>query len=387
MSGNRYIYFDHAAATPVDSRVAKVMQPFFSEEFFNPSSLYAPAVMVRKAVDDAKHKIAINIGANKDDCIITAGATESINLAMTASQGGSVITSAIEHPAVLESAKQYPYSIAGVGANGIIDLQSISRLITPETQLVSVGLANHELGTIQPLSEIAELVSKERLRRRQSGDNRPIWLHADASQGVGQLDISVNRLGVDLLTINSGKIYGPKQVGLLWRRAGVELKPIIFGGGQEMGLRSGTENVAGAIGFAEALDIANKHRKSERKRLSDLREVMRKILFGSLGDKVEEIGDKKRRLSSHMMLAFSGIDAERLVYLLEAKDILVSTGSACSASSDQGSKVLQAIGLQEGFVRGSLRISLGRTNTQDDIITATKEIVVAVEAEYRRLEK
>ncbi|PID32823.1 aminotransferase [Candidatus Saccharibacteria bacterium] len=385
MSDVEQIYLDHAAATPLDQKVERAMQPFWRQLFFNPSSPYAPAVKVRRTIDQARHRLAISIGASQDDCIITAGATESINLAMTAAEGGQVITSAIEHPAVLESAKLYDHQIIGVSSDGLVDPESLAKSIQPETQLISISLANNELGTIQPLSKIAQIVQSERMRRQDVGGRRPIWLHADASQGVGQLDVHVGRLGVDVITINSGKIYGPKQVALLWRRPGVRLKPVIVGGGQELGLRSGTENVAGIIGFAEAMNQAELHRKSEAKRLAKLRDDMQRQIVSEFGDDVKVFGNQKRRLSSHLLLSFAGIDAERLVFLLENQGVLVSTGSACSANKHGGSHVLKAIGASPAEIAGSLRISLGRLNNPENTKLATERIISAVKSERERL--
>lgn len=379
------IYIDHAAATPLDSRVLRVMQPFFADNFYNPSSPYAPAAEVRQHFEEAKHQIAIEIGAQRDDCIMTAGATESINLALSAAAGGHVVVSSIEHPAVLAATAQYSHAVVDVRSDGIIDPPSVADAIQPDTQVVSIGLANSELGTIQPLREIATVVQSERARRHETGDKRPIWLHSDASQAAGQLDVNVARLGVDLLTINAGKIYGPKQVGLLWRRAGVQLSPIVRGGSQEMGLRSGTENVPGVIGFAEAMRLANKQRATESRRLSDLRNSMQKQLLSAFGADVVFFGNQKRRLSSHLSVSFPGIDAERLVFMLESHGVLVATGSACAANKGTGSHVLRAIGASEREVRGSLRITFGKLNNSENTRVAAERLIEVVNLEKARI--
>jgi len=256
------MYLDHAAATPLDERVFLAMQPYFSEKFMNPSSPYAPALAVRRDYEAAKQVIASSIGAKPDELVMTAGATESINLAF-GSMNGHVVTANIEHHAVLAAAKTRDHTLVASDERGIVTAESVRGAIRPDTQLVSVALANNELGTVQPLRDIAAVIRAEREARLTRGDTTPIYLHSDASQGAGQLDVHVARLGVDLLTLNAGKVYGPKQVGLLWAASHVRLSPQIVGGGQERGLRSGTENVAGTVGFAKAMELAERNRKSE----------------------------------------------------------------------------------------------------------------------------
>jgi cysteine desulfurase len=378
------MYLDHAAATPCDEMVVAAMQPFFRERFFNPSSPYAPAIQVRRRVEEARHVIAQTIGAQASDCTITAGATESINLAMTAGRNGHVVTTAIEHHAVLAAAKQYRHTIVDVSAKGAVAVEAIEAAIRPDTTVVSVALANNELGTIQPVSTIATMLKKIRTDRLKSGTTTPLWLHCDASQGVGQIDINVARLGVDMLTLNSGKLYGPKQVGLLWHTPSVRLQPLIVGGGQETGLRSGTENVAGVIGFSVALERAHVHRHGEAKRLRALRDELQRRLEDAFPDMVVS-GDQKRRLPSHLHVAFPGLDGERLVFRLENRQVFVATGSACAANSGTGSHVLQAIGADEAVRQGSLRLSLGHQNTASSISTAADILIEEIRAEYARI--
>ena len=386
MSNGQIIYLDHAAATPIEPAVLAAMQPYFSDYFYNPSSPYLPAVETRRALEQARHRVAVCIGGQADDIIFTAGATESIALALTAADGGELITSAVEHPAVLENAKRAEAVVLEPLANGRIDPEVAKKAITPETQVVSIGLANSELGTIQPLKEIAGIVAMERSRRLEESEPRPIWLHSDASQAAGMLDIRLSRLGVDLLSLNAAKVYGPKQVGLLWRRPGVKLAPLFGGGGQEMGLRSGTESVAGAVGFAVALERAEQKRKSEVKRLSSLRDAMQQKLLATYEDMVVS-GDQKRRLPGHLHIAFPSIDAERLIFLLEARGVLVATGSACAANKGTRSHVLEAIGMDEATADGSLRITLGRQTTERDMQAATTAIIEAVNTEKERLQR
>ncbi|NTW62421.1 aminotransferase class V-fold PLP-dependent enzyme, partial [Candidatus Saccharibacteria bacterium] len=251
------IYLDHAAATPVDTKVLDSMQPYFSDRFFNPSSPYAPAVEVRHDYENAKHKLAMMIGAKPGEITITAGATESINLALNVT--GHIVTTSVEHHAVLAAADLHDNTKVSVDKYGRVSPDAIRSAIRPDTQLISVALANNELGTIQPIRDIAEVVKNERATRFSSGDTTPIYLHCDASQGANQLDVNVARLGVDMLTLNAGKIYGPKQVGMLWSASYVKINPQIVGGGQERGLRSGTFlRAGGALALAAAIWIAIK---------------------------------------------------------------------------------------------------------------------------------
>jgi cysteine desulfurase len=382
---NGIIYLDHAAATPLDNKAAKVMQPFLKDEFFNPSSSYLPAVQVRRAYEDSRHKLAVAIGGKPGEITITAGATESINLAFH-SVDGHVVTDSIEHQAVLACATAKDHSIIEPNKKGYVLPDAIKNAIKSDTQLVSVSLANNELGTVQPIKDIARVVKNERASRLLSGNKTPIYFHCDASQGVGQLDVNVARLGVDMLTVNSGKIYGPKQVGLLWAASYVALKPLILGGGQEHGLRSGTENVAGVIGFAQALELAVEHRKYESDRLSELRDNMQKRLTDAFPDLVIS-GHQKHRLSSHLHISFPNLDGERLVFILESFGVLVSTGSACAANKGTRSHVLTAIGLDPELADGSIRITLGRLSNKDNINKATQLIVEAAKNEYERLRR
>ncbi|MGV9001558.1 MAG: cysteine desulfurase family protein [Candidatus Saccharimonadaceae bacterium] len=382
MVNEEVIYLDHAAATPVDPKVLVAMQPFFSSNFYNPSAPYAPAVQVRREYEAAKQVIARAIGAKSDDLVMTAGATESINLAFS-SVSGHVVSSTIEHHAVLAAAKLHDASFVESDEKGIITAQKIKDAITPETQLVSIALANNELGTIQPLRDIAEVVKQEREHRLAAGNHTPIFLHSDASQGVGQLDVNVARLGVDLLTLNAAKVYGPKQVGLLWAAPSVVLAPTIVGGGQERGLRSGTENVAGVIGFGKAMELADAHRKFESERLQKLRDGLQKTLTEAFPKAVVS-GNQKHRLAGHLHISFPKLDAERVLFSLEMRGVLVATGSACAANKGTRSHVLTAIGLAPEIADGSLRLTLGHLSNEENIQRASSIIIEEVAKEYER---
>ena len=379
------IYLDHAAATPLDERVMAVMQPYFSTAFFNPSSPYMPAVKVRRDYDDAKQILANLIGAKSGAVIMTAGATESINLAFNGISG-HVIVSNVEHDAVLNCAKAHDVTIVTADKRGFVTPEIIEQAIRSDTQLISVALANNELGTIQPIRDIAEIVKKERTKRLIDGNAVPIYFHCDASQGAGQLDVNVARLGVDLLTLNAGKIYGPKQVGLLWADSRVVLNPIVIGGGQERGLRSGTENVAGTIGFAKALELASEHRKFESERLVKLRDNLQQTLVEAFPEAIVS-GYEKRRLSGHLHISFPRLDGERLVFLLETSGVLIATGSACAANKGTGSHVLKAIGMPEELANGSIRITLGHLSTDENIKKAGEIMIEEIKGEYSRISR
>ena len=377
------IYLDYAAATPIDTKVLAAMQPYFSDMFYNPSSPYAPAVQVRRDYEAAKATIASIIGAKSGELTMTAGATESINLAFS-SQEGHVVTTTIEHPAVLAAARQYEHTLVAVDKHGRVDPDDIYKALRPDTWLVSVGLANSEIGTIQPLSKIATIIENVRAERVVAGNKTPLYLHSDASQGAGQLDLHVTRLGVDMLTLNAAKIYGPKQVGLLYAARSVALRPQIVGGGQEAGLRSGTENVAGVIGMARALEIVDARRQDEVQRLGNLRDVLQNKLVDAFPEAILS-GHQKHRLSSHLHIAFPGLDAERLVFGLEAEDVLVATGSACAANKGTRSHVLTAIGLDDAAADGSLRLTLGKQTEETAVEQAARIITAVVSKEKARV--
>ena len=397
------IYLDHAAATPVSRKVLQAMEPYFTDDFFNPSAAYLPAKKVAADYEAAKGVIAHAIGAKSTDLIITGGATEANNLAFTAIEtgpslqfggfrsaaardiareprgdgserrdpecnDGSVLYLETEHDSIRAVAEKYSGGAIKVLSNGLIDLEDLKQKITDETILISVSLANNEIGTIQPLAEISALIKKIRIDRLKRGVKTPIYLHSDASQALNLLDINVARLGVDMMTLNAAKIYGPKGVGALYVSHDVKLQPISVGGGQENGLRSGTENVPGVIGFATAIKEAKEHLNGNRKKYADFK----KVLLVELKD--YELVNKKHSLDNFIVLCYNGTDAERLIYLLEDKEIYVSTGAACAASKGKKSHVLAAIGLSDSEIAGSLRLTLGETNTKEQIIEAARII-------------
>ncbi|MGH7158242.1 MAG: cysteine desulfurase family protein [Candidatus Saccharimonadales bacterium] len=366
----KQIYLDYAAATPLDTAVLDAMQPYFSRVFFNPSATYLPAVSVRKALEEARGKVAHWLGARPTEIIFTSGGTEANNLAihgvMQQFPDGNVVVSAVEHESVLAPACHYRCREAAVKPDGIVDVFGLVKLIDNNTVLVSVMYANNEVGTIQPIRQISLELEKIRAARQKAGSSRPLYLHTDAAQAANYLDLHTARLGVDLMTINGGKIYGPKGSGVLFVSRHVRLAPQLLGGGQESGQRSGTENVPGCIGLAAALDVAQTMRHEEARRLQKLQ----KLFLGLVEQKIPQAainGSRKHRLPNNIHVTILGADNERLLVELEERGILAAAGSACSASSEEPSHVLRAMGISDQDAQASLRFTMGRQTTEDHI--------------------
>lgn len=375
------IYLDHAAATPMSDEVLAAMQPFFSTAFYNPSANYMAAQQVRTSLEQARADVAACLGARTSEIIFTAGGTESDNLAIAgvlrSHPDANVVVSAIEHDAVLEAAGQFSCSLASVTEQGVVDLDDLETKINDQTVLVSVMYANNEVGTIQPLRDVSLLLAKIREQRRSNGNTLPLYFHTDACQAANYLDLHVSRLGVDLMTLNGGKIYGPKQSGVLYISAKVQLQPLIRGGGQERNLRSGTENVAACVGFARALQLVQAKRHSEVDRLSSLQHLACKLVREQLPTAVIN-GSQKHRLPNNIHLTLPGQDNERLLVELDERGILAAAGSACSASDEEPSHVLRAMGISDVDAQASLRMTTGQTTTEQDIhdfISSLKQIV------------
>jgi len=363
------IYLDHAAATPLDPRVFEAMRPYFETEFANPSSLYRAARSTRHAVESARHTIATTLGAKPTEIVFTSGGTEGNNLAiqgvLRAHAGAHWVTTAIEHDAVLSQveplrAEGHPAAVVPVKPNGIVDPASLAAAVTDATVLISVMLANNEIGTIQHFADIAKLVAAVRTDRAARSVTLPLYLHTDATQAPNYLDLHVDRLGADLLTLNGSKIYGPKGTGALYIRQGTALEPLQFGGGQERTRRSGTENVAGIVGLAKALELAAASRTAEAKRLAPLRDqLIRRLTEAIPGATLN--GDPKRRLPNNVNLTIPGAEGEGLVLYLDNAGIMASTGSACTTGSLDPSHVLLALGRTPAEANSSLRLTLGRS--------------------------
>lgn len=379
---NTPIYLDYAAATPVDDTAVAAAKPYITDQFYNPSAMYQPAREVRAAVERARGHVADVLGSRDQEVYFTAGGTEANNLAihgvMRAYPDAHLIVSAIEHESVLEPAKQYNHTIAPVNAKGIIDIDGLKMLIRPDTALISVMYANNEIGTVQPVKRLTELVNTVRTQRKSTGNSTPLYLHTDACQAANYLDLQVTRLGVDMMTLNGGKIYSYKQSGCLYINKSVQLSPLILGGGQESGIRSGTENVSGLIAFATMLQKVQRVKQSEVDRLKKLSSN----LFAKLSQYDSTIilnGDATKRLPNNINITIAGIDGERLVLELDELGIMAATGSACTASNDEPSHVLRAIGLSNHDANSSLRLTLGRGTTDQQIEYAAKCIHEAVQ--------
>jgi cysteine desulfurase len=363
------VYLDHAAATPLDPQVLHAMQSYLGAEYYNPSSLYQAARQTRQAVEAARHQVADVLGAKKSEIIFTSSATESVNLALFG-VSGNLVTTTIEHEAVLACLPElenrgHQVTVVPVKPDGLVDMVKLEKEIDDETVLVSVMYANNEIGTVQPIAEIGKLIAQIRSDRVKRAVKTPLYFHTDATQAPNYLDLHVSRLGVDLMTLNGSKIYGPKGSGCLYVRTGVQIEPLVYGGGQEKGLRSGTENVAGIIGFAEALRIAQEQREAESKRVTELRDKLLADLQVAIPDLILN-GHIAKRLANNINLTIPGISGETAVLYLDREGFQVSTGSACTTGNTEPSHVLLALGRSVAEANASLRITLGRGTTTAD---------------------
>lgn len=375
---NSSVYLDYAAATPMSTSVFAAMQPYFTTEFYNPSAGYQAAINIKKDIEKARSKVAEVLGARASEITFSAGGTEANNLAITGVMSqfpdANMVISAIEHDSVREPASQFEVRELRVNEAGIVVADDLKNIIDDKTVLVSIMYANNEIGTIQPIKRIAETIKTIRQDRQKNGNKLPIYLHTDACQAANYLDLHVSRLGVDMMTLNGGKIYGPKQSGVLFVRAGVKITPIILGGGQEYNLRSGTENVAAIVGFAAALQETQTMKDKEVQRLL----VLQQQFIEQIEEKIPVAvinGSQKLRLPNNIHVTIPGIDNERILIELDLKGVMAAAGSACSASKEESSHVLLACGLDDQTARSSLRFSMGRATTQDDVDYTIKTLV------------
>lgn len=372
------IYMDHSATSPVDTQVFEAMKPYFVEKFGNASTLYSLGRDARKAMESARAHVASLIGAKADEIIFTSGGTESDNIAIKGTayrlkdKGNHIITSAIEHPAVEETCKYlekngFEVTYLPVYEEGIVRISDLEDAITDKTILITIMHANNEIGTIQPIAEIGKIAREKK-----------IYFHTDAVQTVGKIPVNVEELNVDMLSLSAHKVYGPKGIGALYVKKGVRLEPIVHGGGHEKGLRPGTENVSGIVGLGKACELAEKNRIDNAKYITNLRD---KLIKGVL-DSVEQSylnGHPTKRLPNNVNFRFASIEGESLVLHLDSKGVAASTGSACSSKKLEPSHVLTAIGLKEVDAHGSLRLTLGKENTEEDIEHVIKSIQEVVE--------
>lgn len=368
MEPKNRVYLDYAAATPLDETVKKAMEPYLADEFANPSSLYAEGRAARLALKDSRKRIAKVLGARVGEIVLTAGGTEAVNLAIQGVQKsypqGKILALESEHQAVLESVKAAGGKLISVKKNGRLNRDRLEKLMTDDVVMICAAQVNSELGTVQPLTEIAALIAQLRQDRKKRGVAMPLYLLSDSSAAAGHLSLQVSRLGVDLMVLNGGKIYGPKQTGALYVRHGVNLSSIILGGGQERGLRSGTEAVSQAVGLALALEQADGDRHKQEKRHVELRKILIDQLSQIPGF---ALNNPQHSLPGIVNFRIDGTSGEDLVYRLDAAGFAVATGAACSASSAQPSHVLLAIGLSREAANASLRLSFGRTTTAQEL--------------------
>jgi cysteine desulfurase len=360
----KQIYLDNAATTPIDEGVLKVMNEFSKRYFANPSSQHSLGKEAREKLEEARKKLAEFINAETNEIYFTSGGTESNNLALKGLAKANpekkhIITSKIEHPCILESCKSledqgYKVDYLSVDEEGLIDLKELEKKISPKTLVVSIMYVNNEIGTIQDLNSISEICKKKK-----------VYFHTDAVQAFGKLEIDVNKLGIDLLSVSGHKINAPKGIGFLYVKKGTQIEPIIPGGGQERRLRSGTENIVGAIALAEAIKI-----KKDKEKIKNSRDKIISALQKIKGTKIN--GSLKSRIYNNINVSFYGIEGESLMLLLDDDKIFVSTGSACNSSKLEESHVLKAINIDGTYINGTIRITIDHLTIEEEDFIISK---------------
>jgi cysteine desulfurase len=371
------VYLDNNATTPLDPEVADKMAAFLKGNFGNPSSIYPIGRQVKEIISEARAIVAGALGAHRTEIFFTGSGTEADNAALLGvwdaiPEKNEIITSTIEHPAILETAnylekKGARISYVPVDPYGTVDLEFLKDAISPRTALISIMHANNEIGTIQPIEAISKIA-------REKGT----LFHSDAVQTFGKIDPKVDELGVDLLSISAHKIYGPKGIGALYIRKGTNIHPFVHGGHQERGMRAGTENTSGIVGFGEAVRIFAERGKKDKDRIAKLAESLKKGIEEKI-PKIRFNGHPDKRIKSTLNFAFPGLEAEAVLLALATKEIYVSTGSACSSESEEASHVLLSIGLKPEIARSSIRMSLGRFNTEEDVDIVLRELPQIIE--------
>ncbi len=369
---------DHSATTPVLPEVFEAMLPFFSEKFGNASSLHSFGTEAKEALEESREKVAKLVGADPEEIVFTSGGTESDNIALkgisyrNSNLGKHIITTAIEHPAVIETCRKlqmqgFDVTYVPVKADGLVESDAIEKAIRKETVLISVMHANNEIGTIQPLKEVGQFAAE-----------KDIYFHTDAVQSAGKIPIDVGSFGLDLLSLSAHKLYGPKGVGALYVRKGTRVESIMQGGGHERGFRSGTENISGIVGLGKAADLAINTMKNEAERLTRLRNKLANLVLDAINEAWIN-GSMAKRLPGNLNFSFKYVEGESMLLFLDSKGIAVSTGSACSSHKLEPSHVLLALGLSPEDCHGSLRLTLGRSNTDEEIDYVAKCIFEAVQ--------
>jgi cysteine desulfurase len=381
----RKVYLDHSATTPVDPRVLQAMLPYLTEKFGNASSVHLFGQEARAAADRARRQVATLIGSRANEIVFTSGGTEANNLAIrglcevSESHGRHIITTSIEHPSVrgvLESMEQRGWVVTTlpVYEDGIIRLEDVRSAMRPDTVLISVMMANNEIGTMQPISEIGELVRKERERGQ-----RQLWFHTDAVQAAGRIPINVDSLGCDLLSLSAHKIYAPKGAGALYLRRGVRLAPQQVGGHQERERRAGTESIANIVAFGAAAELAGRELPERNEHTRRLRDRFEKLVTQSIDD-IAFNGNPELRLPHLSNISFRFIEGEGLLIYLDMQGVAVSTGSACSSGTLEPSPVILALGRNEELARGAIRFSFGKDNSDEDLDYVLEVLPRAVES-------
>lgn len=384
MTNLRKVYLDHSATTPVDPRVLGAMLPYLTEKFGNASSVHSFGQEARAAVDRARREVAELIGARANEIVFLSGGTEANNLAIrglceaAAGHGRHLITSTIEHSSgrgICEQLEKEGWEITRLPAyeEGIIHPEDVRAALRPDTVLISLMLANNEIGTVQPIEEIAALVREERSR-----GHRHLWLHTDAVQAAGRIPIDVETLGVDLLSISAHKLYAPKGTGALFVRRGVRLSPQNVGGHQERERRAGTEGVSGIVAFGAAARLA----REEMDQRSGHDQLLRDAFEKGVTEQIEDVvfnGDRERRLPHLSNISFRFIEGEGLLISLDLQGVAVSTGSACSSGTLEPSPVIRALGRNDELARGAIRFSFGKDNTERDVVYVLEVLRRAVE--------
>ncbi len=383
----REVYLDHAATTYLDPRVKEAMEPYWTEDFGNPSSLYRTGRRAKDALDSARETVARILACRGDEIVFTGGGTEAINLAllgtarMYSGLGKHIITSKIEHHAVLHACaalekEGFEVTYLDVDEYGLVNPESVRNALRPDTIIVAIMYANNEIGTIEPIAQIANVIRDFKKQKaentpkivddpRFAARNMPLFF-TDACQAAGVLDMKVGDLGVDLLAFNGSKIYGPKGVGCLYMKKGVRVKPLLYGGGQENNIRSGTENVPGIVGLAKAFEIAEREQEEENKRLAGLRDYFIREITARI-PKIVLNGHPEKRLPNNVNISVLDIEGEAALLYLDEKGIYISTGSACTSTTLDPSHVILALGRPYEYAHGSLRFTLGKRTTKEDL--------------------
>lgn len=375
---DHYIYMDNSATTPLKKDILDEMIPYLTNNYGNPSSVYSLGSKSKVAVEKAREQVADAIGAGKKEVFFTSGGSEADNWAIRGiaykyrDKGNHIITSKVEHHAVLHTCQYlekhgFEVTYLDVDEEGLIDLEDLKSAITDKTILISIIFANNEIGTIQPIKKIGEIARSNN-----------VYFHTDAVQAIGSLEIDVNDLNIDLLSLSAHKFYGPKGIGALYVKRGIRLDSIITGGGQERGKRAGTENVAGIVGLGKAIELAIENIDENSKKLTKLRDSLIKKIENNI-DNVRLNGHRTKRLPGNVNMCFEFIEGESLLLSLDMVGIAASSGSACTSGSLDPSHVLLAIGLPHGIAHGSLRLSLGLNNTEEEVDYVVEKLVEIVE--------